>query len=410
MRHRQPAERTQGGPQRHVLVINQYALPRERAGGTRHIDLFGRLEGWQPLIVAAGRDHYSQETFRSDDERFRLVWVPPYRGNGVSRVLGWILYSVQTALIGLSRRRLDVVYASTPSLLAPVAGLLIARIRRVPLVVEVRDLWPETIVAAGALREGSALHRGLLALERWMIGSADSIVAVTPGWEDHFSALGIPSGKVSVIPNGADTADFDAARRGGVRDRHTVMEPLTAVFAGAHGEKDGLNHILDAAAELPEMKFLLVGAGPAKSRAVARAESEALTNVSFLSPVPKSELGDLLSRCDIGIHAVTPFPVFLKGMSPNKLFDYMAAGLPVVSNMEEGLSGVLRDGECGRLGGPTDLASCLREVGSVSGEQRQRWGERGRQIVRERFSRTAAAEALRTVLETVDGPPGKAVR
>jgi glycosyltransferase involved in cell wall biosynthesis len=382
---------------RHVVVLNQYALPRERGGGTRHVDLFGRLQHWRPLIVAAGRDHYSQERFRTADRRFRLLWVPGYRGNGLSRVVGWAIYAIQAAILGLSRRQLDLVYASTPSMLAPVAGWIVARVRRVPLVVEVRDLWPESLVAAGALRAGGLLHRILMRWERWMMRTANRIVAVTPGWEEHFASVGIASQKVIVVPNGAESSDFGDAsvKRRGKPDGAR----LTAVFAGAHGEKDGLVHILNAAAELPDLDFLLVGSGPAKERAAARARRDKLANVSFLPPVPKAELGKLLASCDIGIHAVTPLPVFLKGMSPNKLFDYMAAGLPVVSNMEVGLREVIRDGECGRLGGPDELASCLRAVADAGATQRVRWGRTAQLIVDERFSRSAAAVRLQSLLD-----------
>jgi glycosyltransferase involved in cell wall biosynthesis len=410
MRHRQPSAKTRGEPQRHVLVLNQYALPRERGGGTRHIDLFGRLEGWQPLILAAGRDHYSQETFRTEDERFRLLWIPSYHGNGASRVIGWFVYAIRAALVGFRRHELDVVYASTPSLLAPIAGLLVARVRRVPLVVEVRDLWPDTIVAAGGLRAGSRLHRILVRMERFVMRSADHIVVVTPGWESHFAALGVDEDDVTVIPNGTEPADFVVEEPRERLRSEAGLGGFTAVYAGAHGPLNGIGLILDAAAELPDVDFLLIGAGSEKERAVTRARDEGLTNVRFHEPVPKSALPRLLGACDVGIHSIIPLPLFAQGISPNKLFDYLSACLPVVSNAESGLRGVMRDWECGRIGGPYELASCLRDVALADDGQRRRWGERGRQIVSERFSRTAAASALRDVLEAVDGHQGEATR
>jgi glycosyltransferase involved in cell wall biosynthesis len=405
MRHHRTSRNRETGARSHVLVLNQYALPRERGGGTRHIDLFGRLEGWQPLIVAAGRDHYSKETYETEDRRFRLVWVPPYRGNGPSRAIGWVFYASQAALVGLVHRRLDAVYASSPSLLAPCAGVVVARLRRVPLVVEVRDLWPETIVAAGVLTPGSLVHRILVKMEAWVMRSADHIVAVTPGWEEHFAGLGIDSTAVSVIPNGAEVADFEVAEPRATLRLEAGLNRFTAVYAGAHGPLNGINLILDAAAELNEMDFLLVGSGSAKDGARARAVSEGLTNVRFWDPVPKSELPKILKACDVGVHSIVPLPLFAQGMSPNKLFDYLSAGLPVVSNAQEGLRGVMGDNECGRLGGADDLVSCLRDVAAAGEDQRQRWGERGRQIVSERYSRTAAASALLELLTSLHGRP-----
>jgi len=386
---------------KHVLVLNQYALPRSQAGGTRHIDLFSRVEGWRPLIVAAGRNHYSQETFSSSDARFQLVRVPAYDGNGALRILGWFAYSLQAVAIGLTRRHVDVVYASSPHLLTPVAGWLVAKLRRASLVLEVRDLWPESIVAAGAIRRGSVLHRVLTALEARIAARAEHITVVTDGWEDHFAALGVPATAMTVIPNGTELSDFAVSMDRDELRRRQGIDGFTAVYAGAHGAKDGIDYILDAATSLPDIRFLLVGCGTAKAGAVDRAGREGLRNVEFRSPTPKSALPALLAACDVGIHAVTPLAVFEKGMSPNKLFDYMAAGLPIVSNARVAIERVTPDGDCGRTGTADGLAACLRAVAAATSAERAAWGKRGRCLVDGRFSRHAAAALLSATLNDV---------
>lgn len=398
---------------KHVLVLNQYALPRSQGGGTRHIDLFSRLPGWEPLIVAGGRNHYSQETFKTSDQRFRLVRVPGYDGNGHARILGWFVYALKAVATGLTRRHVDVVYASSPHMLAPAAGWLVARLRGAPFILEVRDLWPEALVSAGALRRGSFVHRLLTALEAWTARRAERIVVVTEGWEDHFAALGVTSSSITVIANGTEASDFAVADGRDELRRRESIEGFTAVFAGAHGAKDGIDHILDAASELKDVRFVLVGAGAAKADAVDRVQRECLGNVEFRHPVPKTQLPSLLAACDVGVHAVTPLSVFAKGMSPNKLFDYMAAGLPVVSNAAEALDRVMVDGQCGRLGAADELADCLRDVQRTSARQRAAWAERGRDLVATRFSRTAAAVQLRGVLDEVtrrDRPTARTTR
>lgn len=388
-----------------VLVLNQYALPRSQGGGTRHIDLFGRLEGWEPLIVATSRNHATQETYSSDDPRFRLVNLPAYEGNGIGRILGWILYMLKATVVGLRTRPLDVVYASSPHLLAGVAGYLVSRIRRKPLVLEIRDLWPESIVAAGALRAGSRVHRALVSLERFLYRKASRIVAVTPGWESHFERLGIEPERITVVPNGTEPSDFVVNEsREELRDQYEIAG-FTAIFAGSHGPKDGIDLILDAAREVPEISFLLVGAGSAKEAATQRAEAEGLVNVEFRSTVAKAELPKLLAACDVGIHSVSPLSVFELGMSPNKLFDYMATGIPIVSNASTAIAGLTSDGECGHVGGPGSLGQSLRAVASASDEQRLQWGRTGRQLTSSRFSRVAAAAQLRTILHSIVGSP-----
>lgn len=395
--------RTAGTPPaqlRHVVVLNQFALPRTEGGGTRHVDLFGRLQSWAPILVAGDRNHGNQARVRTDDRRFRLVWVPPHNRRAAGRVAGWALFAIQAFAVTVTRRKLDLVYGSSPHLLAPLAGLLAARLRRIPFILEVRDLWPESIVAAGKLQEGSTVHRVLSRLERTLARSAESIVVVTPGWEDHFAALGVPLERLTVIPNGADVDEFTVNEpREELRDDYRLAG-FVAVFAGSHGPKDGIDLILGAAAELPDVSFILVGDGAVKAARTEEARVRGLSNVQFRDPVPKSELARLLAACDVGIHAVSPLSVFDRGMSPNKLFDYMAAGLPVVSNAEQGLKVVLADGECGHVGGPDSLADGLRRVRDASAEQRAAWSLRGRAIIRERYSRDQAARLLASVLNT----------
>lgn len=386
---------------RSVLVLNQYAVPRSEDGGTRHIDLFGRLQNWQPTILATSRHHTSQRVFASDDQRFRLVSTPSYRSNGIRRIVGWLVYAAKAFAIGMRLTEVKMVYASSPQLLAVAAGFVIAHLRRLPFIMEVRDLWPESIVAVGAMRRGSLIHTLLVQLESFLYQHADRIVVVTEGWQDHFAGFGIPSDKLVVIPNGTEPGEFHLGKSvEELRQLHSISG-FTAVFAGSHGSKDGIDLVLDAAAQLPYINFLLVGSGPAKSAGVKRAWDERLSNVEFRDPIPKQDLAGLLRGCDVGVHSVSPLSVFDQGMSPNKLFDYMAAQLPVVSNAEKALRRIMHDGECGRVGSSNDLVSCLESVYHSSAAQRVSWGERSVEILQDRYSRSAAAQLLERTLDSV---------
>lgn len=384
-----------------IYVLNQFALPRTEGGGTRHVDLFGRLISWEPTFVAGDRNHYSQERFETNDRRFHLIRVPSNTGGAVGRIVGWIRFSGKAFFHLASRRQIDGVYGSSPHLFSPLAALLASRLRRVPFVLEVRDLWPESIVAAGLLREESAAHRLLVWLERLLYRSASRIVVVTKGWEDHFTDMGVDLNKVHVIPNGTELSDFQVKQsQHALRSRFGITR-FTAVFAGAHGPKDGIDLILDAATEMPHVDFVLVGDGPSKGPAIDRARRQSLTNVRFLDSVPKLELPALLSACDVGIHAVSPLSVFDKGMSPNKLFDYLAAGLPVVSNAREALRDVIVDGECGPIGEAESLADGLQKALDADPSQRTRWSQTGREKVEKEFSRQAAALRLEALLNSI---------
>jgi glycosyltransferase involved in cell wall biosynthesis len=391
-----------------VLVLNQFALPRTEGGGTRHVELFGRLRGWTSLIVAGNRNNYTRQRFVHRSEGFVTVPVTDYAGNGPSRILNWLSYVVGALRKGFGQRHVDAVYASSPHLLTPLAGWLVARLRRVPFVVEIRDLWPRSLVEFGFLRPGSALHRVLTWLEGFFYRAADRIVVVTTGWEDHFASFGVPAEKVVVVSNGAEPADFVPTVDRAAARAALGVDGLVLVFAGAHGPKDGLDVVLDAAAHLPDCTFLLVGDGLDKERLRQRARDEVLTNVRFLDPRPKAELGDLLVACDIGLHIVAPVELFQQAMSPNKLYDYMAAGLPVISNaggaMEQlletsggGLSAFAHDGD----DPATVLVKAIRELEGRTAEERRAMGERGRDYVERHASRTVMATRLEQVLDSV---------
>ncbi len=158
-----------------VLVLNQFALPRSEGGGTRHADIFSRIPGWDARIIAGNRNHYTQRRYKTADPLFRLVPVPVQHGGVWQRLVTWLSYVLQTTWIGMLSRPLDAVYASTPHLLAPLGGWIVARARRVPFILEVRDLWPESFVAAGLMRQGGNSYRLLSALESFFF-----IAALTP--------------------------------------------------------------------------------------------------------------------------------------------------------------------------------------------------------------------------------------
>ena len=384
---------------KHVLVLNQYALPRDQGGGTRHIDLFGRLGGWRALIVAGDRNHYTRKRFTTTDPHFRLLPVPAYSGNGLARVLGLLTFAARAFVVALRTPRVDVVYASSPQILVPLAALLAAKLRRIPFVLEVRDLWPESIVDSGLIPENGAIHRVLGALEGVLVRSAHGIVAVTEGWEQHFAALGADPSRLTVIPNGTELADFAVdPDRDALRRKHNISG-FTAVYAGAHGPKNGVEYVLSAGASLPDTTFILLGDGSSKNSLRQRATELGLTNVQFRDPVTKQELPEVLAACDVGVHCVAPFGVFEKGMSPNKLFDYIAAGLPVASNARTALRRVVLDDEVGPFGEPDDLADCIRRVRDAPTDQRERWVRHGQELIAEKYSRTAGARGLERVLD-----------
>jgi glycosyltransferase involved in cell wall biosynthesis len=390
----------------HVLVLNHYAVPVSEGGLTRHIELFEQLDdSWSFQITAANRNSQTRQPHKTTHPNFKYLSIPAYdERNGSSRILGWLVFAVKAVLFGLSSKKPDVVYASSPHLLTAVSGLIVARLRRAKCIVEIRDLWPESVVEFGYLTRGSALHRFLSWLERFLYRKADHIVIVTSGWLDYFEGLGIPRDKISVITNGADISKWDPVPGAEtIADRLGVSGPV-AVYAGAHGAPNGLDHILNAAAKLPHVTFSLFGDGVAKATLMARAESEGLSNVIFSEPVPKTELASFLWTADIAIHTLADIELFKKGMSPNKLYDYMAAGLPVVTNAGGTAEEIIEESTGGVAVGPDDVALGVQTLLGLTSEQRHSMGARGRTWIDANASRASMANKLaRTLSQTQAG-------
>jgi len=255
------------------------------------------------------------------------------------------------------------------------------------------------LVSGGALKEGSALHKVLQGLEKTIYAHARQIVVVTKGWEDHFRELGINVDKVTVVPNGADLAEYEVKESREELRKEYGISGFTAVFSGTHANYVGLDLIVDAARRLPDVNFLLVGAGARKQWAIDEVAKLRLTNVTFHDQVPKSELVRILSACDVGLHTVSPQSVFDKGMSPNKLYDYMAAGLAVVSNAKVPIRDVISDDEVGACVDPTDLVAGIERVRDADEATMKRWHERARELMANKYSLQASVDKLARVLE-----------
>ncbi len=390
---------------RRLLVLNQFAAAIGDPGGTRHRELAALLSGWDAIVVTGNRALMSRERRVTDDPHLRSVWVTAYEGNGPRRILNWASYAVTAFVAGLRMPRPDLIYGSTPHLLTPLVGWMLARIRGVPFVMEVRDLWPDVLLDMGQLTDRSVLYRALRVLEQFLYRHADAIVVLADGSRAHLVDERVPAEKIHVAPNGSDV-DFFAApdTRQNLRARYG-FNGTVAVYAGAHGPANGLDLLLDAArevrGELPELEVVLVGDGVEKPSLVERVRRDRLTNVRFLDPIPKTEMPALLGAADIGVHVLADVPLFRYGVSPNKLFDYMAAGLPVLTNTPGEVAGIVDEAGAGIAVQPNGLADGLRAIARANSDQHGLWGEAGRTYLREHRSREALAGRLERILDDV---------
>lgn len=244
----------------------------------------------------------------------------------------------------------DVLFATTTPLTAGIPGIFARWLRGKPFVFEVRDLWPELPRAMGVIKNPLVLW-AMGVLEWASYHSAHRIVGLSPGIVEGIAHRGVPRDRITLVPNGCDLEIFaDAADPW--RPATVRSTDLMAVFAGTHGMANGLDAVLDAAAELKrrgrdDIKLLLIGNGKLKPGLQARAAREGLNNVVFHDPVNKTRLAGLMAATDVGMQCLANVPAFYYGTSPNKFFDYIAAGLPVLNNYPGWLADLVTLNQCG---------------------------------------------------------------
>lgn len=390
---------------KNVLVLNHFAVPRGEAGGTRHHELFSRLqnEGWNSLIVAA-RTNPSTRKEMADHEGFSFVPTVAYSNNGPARVANWLSYAAAATSRHLLRTfaRPDVVYGSSPHLFAALAGSVLAARYRTPFVLEVRDMWPQVLVDMGQLTESSPVFKALTVLEEHLYRRADAIVVMAEGVEKKLLERGIPQSKLHYVPNAADPADFTCSEDRASARASYGFDRFTFVYAGAHGPANGLDLLIDGAADVADVAdVVLVGDGVAKESLKQHARSVGATNVRFMDPVPKTEIARLLHAADAGVHCLADVELFRYGVSPNKIFDYQAAGLPAITNTPGEVSALVQRVGSGVTVEPTGLGAGMRRMAEASTEQLRAWGDAGREYMQANQSRSAMAKRLDGVLRGV---------
>jgi glycosyltransferase involved in cell wall biosynthesis len=407
-----------------VLYFHQYFATRRRSTATRSYELARRLVERGHRVTIVSRDTRMLEAGRDGRPPGRLVARERVDGIDVLflnvpyanryptpvRLASFTAFTVAAGVAGALERRPDVVFASSTPLTIGIAGLVTARLKRAPFVFEVRDLWPAVPVELGALRARPAV-RSAEWLERRLYDGADRIVVLSEGAQRDLERRGIPAEKLALIPN---AADLDVFRPGvvddGFRARHGLEGRFIALYAGAIGRANGLDQLVDAAAALRtagerRVVIVVLGDGGERPRLERRVNELGLENIRFLPPVPKDELAGIIGAADVTLTIFAPYPV-LETNSPNKFFDSLAAGKPVVVNLDGWLRRLVEENDAGAwvpAGNPDALATRLAVL-ATDPEHVATMGRNARALAEREFSRDLMAERLaRTLEEAVAG-------
>jgi len=316
--------------------------------------------------------------------------------NFIKRSFTFIRYALSSIKIAFTEDY-DVLFATTTPLTAGLPGIFARWLRGKRFVFEVRDLWPELPRAMGVIKNPLVL--GLMSLLEWLsYHSAHRIVGLSPGIVAGIARKGVPIERICLIPNGCDLNIF-AVDVTHWRPASVKNTDLMVVFAGTHGVANGLDAVLDAAVELKrrgrmDIKFLLIGNGKLKKTLQSRALAEGLNNVVFHEPVNKLRLAGLMASADVGLQVLANVPAFYFGTSPNKFFDYIASGLPVLNNYPGWLADMIIENDCG-FAVPPNSATAFADVlerAEADRDSLKAMGLRGQALALRNFDRSFLAD------------------
>ena len=403
----------------HVLLIHQAFVALDQPGGTRHHELARNLaqRGHQITIIASPVSYLTGKsdapaTNREDEfANGRVTILRTYTYSAlhksfVHRVFSFVSFMVSSFWAGLKVKQVDLLWGTSPPIFQGITAWALACLKGVPFLFEVRDLWPAFAVEVGVLRN-PLLIRLSEWLERFLYRNADLVMVNSPGFLTHVQQRG--ARRVELVPNGVDTEMFDPAADGeNFRVRNGLVGKYVVLYAGAHGMSNDLEILLQAASFLSDhldIAIVLLGDGKEKPALIAQSEALNLVNVIFLPPVTKVEMGQALAAADACVAILKPIPLYAT-VYPNKVFDYMAAGRPVILAIDGVIREVIEKNSAGIYvppGDPELLSEAIltlfndREKGKVMGLN-------GRKAVEGDFDRARLADKLVEIIAGLTQP------
>ena len=402
-----------------IVYLHQYFVTPDMPGGTRSYEMARRLvqAGHEVELITADRSTGGGTGWRQTvEDGIRVHWVPVHYSTHMSYPQRMRSFCSFAWLAGVraAQLRADVVFATSTPLTIALPGVYAARRLNVPMVFEVRDLWPEVPIAVGAIKGRAAIYAAER-LERYAYDNARHVVALSPGMRDGVLSKGVPAKRVSLIPNSCDMQRFDVGPAAGsaVRNRLPWLgkRPLV-LYAGSVSLVNRVDYLAETAAAIrainPEIRFLVIGSGNREQQLRRRAQEVGVLNHNFfmMGQGSKSEIPAYFAAADIAATTMLPLPETWKN-SANKFFDTLASGTPAAINYQGWQADLIRETGVGLVLDTHSVSRAAVQLATVLNDRAwlERAGEAARRVAAERFDRDLLAQQLeRVLLQSVAQP------
>ncbi|RKX51677.1 MAG: glycosyltransferase WbuB [Thermotoga sp.] len=393
-----------------ILYIHQYFKTPQQAGGTRSYEFAKYLvdKGHDVIMIAGSKDIKKRVEYKVIDN-IKVVYIKNEYSNYMSykkRMLSFLSFAFWSSIEALKIKKLDLVFATSTPLTVAIPALIVYFFKGIPFAFEVRDLWPEGPIRVGAIRN-PLMIRLLLWFERFVYKRARKIVALSPGMVNGIIRAGIEPQKVVMIPNSSDTHRFpmNVQYNGDLLSKYELdKNSFIITYMGAMGLANGLEVVVETCKLLQyELKdknilVLLVGDGRERPRLEKLKNKYGLNNLLFIDPIPKARIPELLSLSDVGLLVLIPaFDL----NSPNKFFDYLAAGKPIISGADGWTQDIIRRNNIGiavKAGDAKALALAMLEMSRMNKEKLKEMGYRSRKVAEEQYDRMKLAKKFEETL------------
>ena len=402
-----------------ILFIHQHFATPNEPGGTRHFELAQHLikKGHKITFICStvsyltgmcSSKHNGEFLVCENVDGINIIRTHNFSGLQESfkkRIISFLTFMVLSAIGGLFVRKTDVVIASSPQIFVGLSGHFLSKIKRVPFLFEIRDLWPKFAIDIGVLKN-PLLIKLSVSLEKYIYKKVDYFIINSPGFYDHLEKSGIERKKIFLVPNGVDTKIFSPSdKHNWVRKELGLNEDFVVLYSGAHGLANSLNTVIESARLLhcqSDIKIVFVGDGKEKRHLVQLGDKYKLNNVIFVDAQPKRKMPDFCNAADVCLAILKKLDSF-KTTYPNKLFDYMACGRPTILAIDGVAREVLeraRAGEFVEPDNPQQLASTILKFYN-NRDLIKEYGINARIYVEEHFDREKIAEKFNNILNEI---------
>lgn len=411
-----------------ILLIHQYFLEKDDAGGSRFNEMTKNwVEAGHEVTVLAGMVHY-QTGKKQDRYKGKFTYVDhflpritvirthvseSYNTNFLGRLWGYFSFVISSIYAGLftTKGKFDIILVTSPPLFVGITAYVLGKLKRLPFVFEVRDLWPESAIDTGVLTNKLMIKLAYW-FEDFIYRKAKLVNVLTPAFRSKLiEEKNVPAKKVIFIPNAADFSlsdelltKFDASQ---FRKDHNLEDKIVITYVGAHGVANHLIQIIETAELIqnkhPEVLFQLIGGGMQKEMLVNEVEKRGLSNVKFVEPVAKSEVFKYILASDFGTSVLKKVDTF-KTIYSNKTFDYMACKKPVLMVIDGVSRELVKKAACGvyiEPENPHDFAEKITSYILAPIGIRQTQGEAGYQYAKAHFDRTILASTYLDALTKI---------